>query len=95
MSRASKKVLAAWHRHCEIAPGMKKILWGFLLLLLLAIAGGAWWVYQTKDALIADAIRSYGPQITGVSVKLGGVKLEPTEGTFVISQLELGNPKGF
>ncbi len=95
MSRASKKVLAAWHRHCEVALGMKKILWGFLLLLLLAIAGGAWWVYQTKDALIADAIRSYGPQITGVSVKLGGVKLEPTEGTFVISQLELGNPKGF
>jgi uncharacterized protein involved in outer membrane biogenesis len=75
---------------------MKKLLWGFLLLLLLlAVAGGGWWVYQSKDALIADAIRSYGPQITGVSVKLGGVKLEPTEGTFVISQLELGNPKGF
>jgi hypothetical protein len=74
---------------------MKKFLWGFLLLILLAVAGGTWWVYQSKDALIADAIRSYGPQITGVPVKLGGVKLEPTEGTFVISQLELGNPKGF
>jgi hypothetical protein len=74
---------------------MKKFLWGFLLLILLATAGGAWWVYQSKDALIADAIRSYGPQITGVPVKLGGVKLEPAEGTFVIRQLELGNPKGF
>ena len=94
MWRASKKALAGWHRLCEIAAGMKKFLWGSLLLVLLA-AGGVWWVYQSKDALIADAIRSYGPQITGVPVKLSGVKLEPTEGTFVISQLELGNPKGF
>jgi uncharacterized protein involved in outer membrane biogenesis len=74
---------------------MRKLLWSTLLFILLAVAGGGWWVYQSKDALIADAIRNYGPQITGVPVKLGGVKLEPTEGTFVISQLELGNPKGF
>ncbi len=87
--------MLVWRRLCDTIACMKKFLWGFLLLMLLAVAGGAWWVYQSKDALIADAIRSYGPQITGVSVKLGGVKLEPTEGTFVISQLELGNPKGF
>jgi len=95
MWHALKRVLADWRRLCEIATGMKRFLWGFLLVMVLATAGGAWWVYQSKDALIADAIRSYGPQITGVPVKLGGVKLEPTEGTFVISQLELGNPKGF
>jgi uncharacterized protein involved in outer membrane biogenesis len=74
---------------------MKRFLWGFLWVLLLAATGGAWWAYQSKDALIADAIRTYGPQITGVPVKLGGVKLEPAEGTFVLSHLELGNPKGF
>jgi hypothetical protein len=95
MWHALKRALADWHRPYEIATGMKRFLWSSLLVILLATAGGAWWVYQSKDALIADAIRSYGPQITGVPVKLGGVKLEPTEGTFVISQLELGNPKGF
>lgn len=74
---------------------MKKFLWSLLLLLVVAAGGGAWWVYQSRDALIADAIRSYGPQILGVSVKLGGVKLDPVEGTAVLSGLELGNPKGF
>jgi hypothetical protein len=74
---------------------MRKFLWGFLLLVLLASAGGGWWAYRSKNALIANAIRSYGPQITGVAVKLGGVQLEPTQGVFVLSQLELGNPSGF
>lgn len=74
---------------------MKKFLWGAFLLLLVAAGGGAWWAYQSKDALIADAIRNYGPQITGVTVKLAGVKLEPTEGTVVLSGLELGNPESF
>ena len=74
---------------------MKKFLWGVFFLLLVAAGGGAWWAYQSKDALIADAIRNYGPQITGVSVKLAGVKLDPTEGMAVLSGLELGNPKGF
>jgi hypothetical protein len=74
---------------------MKRNLRGLLLLIVLAAGGGVWWVYQSRNALIADAIRNYGPQITGVSVKLGHVRLEPAEGALELSQLELGNPKGF
>lgn len=95
MWRAFKRALGVWHRLCDPFTGMKKFLWGSLLFILLGVAGGGWWVYQSKDALIAEAIRSYGPQITGVPVKLGGLKLEPAEGVLVLNQLELGNPKGF
>ena len=74
---------------------MKKFLWGLLLVFLLAAGGGAWWAYHARDVLIANAIRTYGPQITGVPVELVSVRLDPGEGTAVLSGLRLGNPKGF
>ena len=74
---------------------MKRFLWGLLLVLLLAAGGGAWWAYHARDELIASAIRTYGPQITGVSVELAGVRLDPGQGTAVLKGLQLGNPKGF
>lgn len=73
---------------------MKRFLWGLLFVLLLA-GGGAWWAYQSRDELIANAIRSYGPQMTGVSVDLASVRLDPGQGTAVLRGLQLGNPKGF
>lgn len=73
---------------------MRRLLWA-LLVVLLALAGGAWWVYQSRDELVASAIRNYGPQITGVPVKLGGVRLLPAEGVAILTGLELGNPAGF
>ena len=72
-----------------------RVLLVLILLLVLGLAGGAWWVYHSRDALLASAIRTYGPEITGVSVKLGSVHLEPTEGRAILSGLELGNPPGF
>jgi len=73
---------------------MRKLV-GALILALLALAGGTWWAYQSRDALLASAIRTYGPQITGVPVRLGGVRLLPAEGVAIINGLELGNPPGF
>ena len=49
---------------------MKKILLGLVVLVLLAAGGGAWWLYSERDSLIADAIRTYGPQILGVPVDM-------------------------
>jgi hypothetical protein len=73
---------------------MRRLLWA-VLLLVLAASGGAWWVYQSRDELLASAIRTYGPQITGVPVKLKGVHVQPDEGLATLSGLELGNPPGF
>ena len=74
---------------------MKKILLGIALIVVLAIAGGAWWLYSSLDSLAASAIRTYGPEITGVSVKLSSLRIVPADGSAVMRGLLIGNPKGF
>jgi hypothetical protein len=64
-------------------------------LLVLAVGGTAWWLYASRDALIKRAIERFGPELTGVSVKVGSVKLEPLDGTGAIKGLEVGNPPGY
>jgi hypothetical protein len=73
---------------------MKKLLWA-LLVLLLAIGAGSGWVYRSRDALLARAIRTYGPEITGVSVTLDKVQLSPVDGMATMDGLRIGNPAGF
>ena len=74
---------------------MKKLLLGIAVVVLLVIAGGAWWLYSSLDSVVASAIRKYGPQITGVSVKLSSVKIVPADGTASLRGLVVGNPKDF
>ena len=74
---------------------MKKILLGIAILLLLGVGGGAWWLYSERDTLIADAIRTYGPPILGVTVKLGGVKTDVANQSAELHGLVIGNPAGF
>src|SRR5260221_4590356 len=64
-------------------------------VLLLAVGGTLWWLYASREALIKHAIERYGPDLTGVSVKVKSVKLEPVEGLGAIGGLEIGNPPGF
>src|SRR5258706_3342476 len=64
-------------------------------LLLLAAGGTLWWLYASREALIKHAIERYGPDLTGVSVKVKSVKLEPVEGLGAIGGLEIRNPPGF
>jgi hypothetical protein len=73
---------------------MKILAWAFALLLM-ALGGGSWWLYQSRDDLLASAIRSYGPDITGVSVKLAQVHLLPLDGAAQLQGFQLGNPPGF
>ena len=74
---------------------MKKVVLGIALMVVLAIAGGAWWFYSSLDALMASAIRTYGPDLTGVSVKLSSLKIVPADGNVVLRGLLVGNPRGF
>lgn len=74
---------------------MGKVIGIVLLVLVLVVAGGAWWLYRSLDSVVASAIRTYAPQITGVDVSLQGVKILPAEGTASLTGLVLGNPKGF
>jgi hypothetical protein len=74
---------------------MNKTLWTVLLVLVLALAGGVWWLYSSLDAVVASAIRVSGPDMTGVSVKVAAVKIQPADGTSLLRELEVGNRPGF
>jgi hypothetical protein len=74
---------------------LRTVIIGIAVLLVLAAGGAVWWLYASRDALIKRAIEHYGPELTGVSVKVRTVKLEPVDGRGAISGIELGNPKGF
>ena len=74
---------------------MGKILVTVALVLVVVLAGGAWWLYRSLDSVVASAIRGYGPEITGVTVKLQGVKIQAAQGIAAINGLQLGNPPGF
>jgi hypothetical protein len=62
---------------------------------LVAAIGAGIWLASSLDSLVKSAIETYGPEITGVSVKVGSVSLSPASGRGTIKGLRLGNPKGF
>lgn len=68
---------------------------GVLLIVVLTIAGGLYWAYNSLDHLVASAIRSYGSEITGVPVKVGSVDIELRDGSATLHDLSIGNPDGF
>jgi uncharacterized protein involved in outer membrane biogenesis len=74
---------------------MKKILTIITLAVLISIAGGAWWLYDSLDALVASLIREYGTDITGVPVKLSSAKIMVADGTATLHNLVVGNPPGY
>lgn len=73
----------------------RKTLLGLLGAVLIIVAGAAFWLFNSLDALVQAGIEKFGPEVTQVSVKVGSVRLDPANGEGEISGLRLGNPKGF
>ena len=73
----------------------KKVLVGAAIALILALVGGAWWFYHSLDSLVASAIRTFGPEITGVSIRLDRVTIDAMDGRATLRGLVVGNPPGF
>lgn len=72
----------------------RKLLWLLSFVLVLAIAG-SFWLFNSLDHIVKNAIEGYGSAITGVKISLQGVKISPTEGTGTLRGLTIGNPGGF
>jgi hypothetical protein len=73
---------------------MKRLL--IALVVLLAIgAVGAYLAFNYLDVIVKMALEHYGPDVTGVSVKVGEVQISPRNGRGAIRGLELGSPSGF
>lgn len=74
---------------------MKKVIFSLVALLLLAIAGGAYWLHGNLDHLVKSAIGNYGSAMTGAKVKVEKVDIRPTDGRGTLEGLQIGNPPGF
>jgi hypothetical protein len=74
---------------------VRNVVLAAVALLVLGLGGAAWWLYASRDSLIKRAIERFGPELTGVSVKVSSVKLEPLDGRGAIKGLAVGNPQGF
>jgi hypothetical protein len=66
-----------------------------LLALVALVAIGVYWAYNSLDVIVKVALEHYGPDVTGVDVKVGAVTISPRDGRGSVKGLELGNPPGF
>src|SRR5579863_4591308 len=73
---------------------LKKIAIG-VVVLLVVIAGGAYYLFSNLDSIIKAAIEKYGTAATQAEVKLDSVKLSISSGEGSLNGLTVGNPKGF
>ncbi len=74
---------------------MKKVLLSLLLVIFLAIAGGAYWLHTNLNHLVKSGIGNYGTAMSGAKVKVEDVDIRPTDGRGVLHGLQIGNPPGF
>ena len=73
----------------------RNVILAVVVVAALAAGGAAWWLFASLDGLVKQAIEHWGPQITGVAVRVASVKIEATEGRGTIRGLFVGNPRGF
>jgi len=74
---------------------MKKALIGVVALVIVALVGGALWLYLSLDFIVKHAIEAYGTDIIGANVTVESVKLAPEDGSGAIRGLVIANPPGF
>lgn len=73
---------------------MKKVLIG-VAALLVVIVGAVVYVWTNLDAIVKDAIQTYGSEATKTAVRVDTVKLKLADGKAKIKGLTVANPPGF
>jgi len=66
-----------------------------ILLIIVVIAGGAWYFLSNAGNLIKEQIEKQGSTMLGTSVTVFSVDLALTEGKLSINDLDVENPTGF
>jgi len=73
---------------------MKKIVIGFLSILMLVVLGG-YFLFTNLDVIIRTNVAKYASAATQAKVDLDTVKLSLSSGDGMLKGLSIGNPKGF
>jgi hypothetical protein len=68
---------------------------GAAVLVLLLVAGTAWWFFTNLDGIVQRAIAHYGSEMSGAKVSVDGVQIRTTDGAGTVHGLVIGNPAGF
>lgn len=74
---------------------MKKIVLAALLVLLLSLGFGVYYLLSNLDSIVKAAIEHYGSEATQTTVQVKKVQIELTDGSGSIRGLSVGNPQGF
>lgn len=74
---------------------MKKTLLIIVVLVILAIAGGLYYMFTNLDMLVKQAIEKYGSQATQTAVRVDSVRIKLAEGSAAIGGLTVANPDRF
>ena len=73
---------------------IKKLALAFAIVVV-ALAGAAYYFASNLDSLVKAVVERYGSEATQARVSLKAVELSPTSGTGRLQGLTVGNPKGF
>jgi len=74
---------------------MKKILLSLTGLVIVTVIGGFLYLYFNLNSLIKEGVEEYAPQYTKTDVTLGGASVSFLSGEGGLSNLAIGNPKGY
>jgi hypothetical protein len=74
---------------------MKKAILGVLVLGVVLIGGGIFYVINNLDALVKQGIETAGTEAVGSAVTVGGVSIDLRGGSATITDFAVANPRGF
>ncbi|HXN15430.1 MAG TPA: hypothetical protein VN878_03580 [Usitatibacter sp.] len=73
---------------------MKKVLI-VVAIIAIAVAGGLYYASHSIDLIVKLALEHYGPDVTGVAIRVAEVSISPHDGRGSVKGVELGSPQGF
>lgn len=74
---------------------MKKVVLIAILILLITIGFGVYYLLSNLDNIVKSAIEKYGSEATQTSVQVASVKIVLQDGSGAVRGLTVGNPQGF
>ena len=74
---------------------MKKVIIGFVVVLVVSVAGAGYYLMQNLDGIVKNLIEEVGTEVTNAQVRVREVKLNLAEGKATLSGLTVANPPGF
>jgi hypothetical protein len=74
---------------------MKKVVLGAVLVLLVSLGVGVYFLLSNLDGIVKAAIETYGSEATQTAVRVDSVKIGLKDGSGAILGLKVANPQGF